>query len=150
MDTGKVNLKLAVGNRTIDVGQGWIAPPALDPSYLSIVSRPAKAYPGESLTIKIEDGRNNRVLNWYKGKFSGITLLVADAAGNAEELSIPSITEGTNTLTFKWPAELKNYPGYYIYSITAGYPSYQADGSQYTAGVQLDPNTTDTLFIGTK
>jgi hypothetical protein len=148
MDTGRHNFKLTIGQHTVDLGRGYIGLPTLYNATLTLLTPGNPVYAGDVLTIKIDDGRNNKIFNLYKGKFQLIRLAVyTSSTDDYRELEITEIEQVDNTLKFKLPEEMKNFAGYYVYDIMAGYPYPQPDGNSYLNYNEINPNVTDTLYV---
>jgi hypothetical protein len=150
MDTGRHNFKLVVGKQTINAGSGWIGAPLILGTYLSLENRPAKYYPGDVVTIKVDDGLNGAVYNWYRGKVSRIVLnlIKPPATNSTAQLQITDIEQVGNTLKFKMPDNAQNYADYYIGNTVVYYPKYNANGVPSTSTGFFNPSATDKLYIG--
>lgn len=124
MDTGRHDIKLNIGTKTIDVAQGYIRPyPLLANHFKQEVPTQKTIKTGEEIRFRLDDGElSGRATKYYVGKCSNITFYHVNN-GTYKLITVSDFKQEGNTISFKLPA-LTSSDGDYMDLISFTYPSY--------------------------
>lgn len=124
MDTGRHDIKLSIGTKTIDVTQGYIRPhPLINTHFKQEAPLTKTIKVGDEIRFLLDDGAlAGRATKYYAGKCSKITFYHVNK-GEFKLITVSDFTQTGNTISFKLPS-LASSPGDYMDYITFTYPSY--------------------------
>ena len=124
MDTGRHDIKLNIGTKTIDVAQGYIRPyPLFNTHFKQQAPTTTTIQAGDEIRFLLDDGElAGRAIKYYAGKCSKITFYHVNK-GEYKLITVSEFKQEGNTISFKLPA-LTNSAGDYMDIITFTYPSY--------------------------
>ncbi|MFD2556494.1 hypothetical protein [Sphingobacterium tabacisoli] len=124
MDTGRHDIKLNIGTKTINVAQGYIRPHPLFNTHFKQEAPIAKTIKvGDEIRFLMDDGElAGRAIKYYAGKCSKITFYHVNN-GEYKLITVSEFKQEGNTISFKLPA-LTSSAGDYVDYITFTYPSY--------------------------
>ncbi|MDR2283317.1 MAG: hypothetical protein LBE37_08920 [Sphingobacterium sp.] len=117
-DTGRHDIFLKVGQKTIEAAKVRIKAPALAPNFFSFLNEPTNISGDEELSIRIDDKMNGEILKFYSNRFSEIWFNLEQKNTNSyKQLKINKVTVEGNIIKFKVPSDLNDLTGYKLSSI---------------------------------